>query len=181
MVGDEGPREDGVLCDVVIIPACDLVEPLQVFVIGHVLVDPQQGLLRTDVITEGISLDLDKSLKHCQEGIGILAIEVKHHLPPVFSLDVDCVMGGVEPLLVDLAHIGEGDVEVVEGFVLKGLNAHVVKGFVPMGRAEDDVAFLIDGDEALHHCQDIDEQAFTLEWFGLYFVLFHGREANSTG
>ena len=106
---------------------------------------------------------------------------MKHHLPAIFGLDVDCIVGGVESFLVDFADIREGDVEVVERFVFEGFDVHVVKGFVPVCRAEDDESFLVDGDEALHYCQDIDEQALTLEWFHFYLVLFDRGETDSAG
>ena len=39
-VGSEGPRKDGVLSNIVIVPACNLIEPLKIFVIGHMFIDP---------------------------------------------------------------------------------------------------------------------------------------------
>lgn len=34
------PRQDWILRDIIVIPACDLVEPLQILIIRHELVDP---------------------------------------------------------------------------------------------------------------------------------------------
>lgn len=68
-----------------------------------------------------------------KKSIDIFAVEVEHHLSAVFSLDIDCIMGGIEAFLIDLADIVEGDVEVVEGFILEGLDAHVVEGSTVMG------------------------------------------------
>ncbi len=41
VIGNESPGEDRVLCDIIVISACDLIQPLQVLIIGHVLIDPE--------------------------------------------------------------------------------------------------------------------------------------------
>lgn len=45
IIGDKSPRKDRILRDVVVIPTCYLIEPLQVLIIRHTLIDPKQGLI----------------------------------------------------------------------------------------------------------------------------------------
>ena len=66
--------------DIVVVPACDLVQPLEVLVIGHEFVNPMHGFLGVDVIRKSILFDLDKGLEDAEEGIDIAEIKMKHHL-----------------------------------------------------------------------------------------------------
>ena len=52
------------MSDIVVIPACDFVEPLKILIIRQFLVDPQKRLLRCEVIVERITFHLDMALEH---------------------------------------------------------------------------------------------------------------------
>lgn len=99
------PRKNGILRDIIVIPACNLIEPLQILIIGHKLVNPMHWLLRVYVIGKRVLLDLDKGLKDGKEGVNIAEIEVKHHFLAILCLDVDCVVGGIESFFVDLLDV----------------------------------------------------------------------------
>lgn len=138
--------------DVVVISACDLVKPLEVLVIRHEFIDPMHGFLRVHVIRKRIFFDLDKRLKYAEEGIDIAEIKMQHHLLAIQSLDVNSIIGSIEPLLVYFLDIREGDAEVVEGLVLECLGAHVIEGFVLVAGVEDYEALGSDCDAALDYC-----------------------------
>lgn len=180
LVGDEGPGEDWVLGDIVVVPACDFVEPLEVLVVGDEFVDPQGWLGRSDVVREGVLLDLDVLLDDGQEGIHVPQVEVKQHLLPLLRLYVDRIAIRIEPLLIDLPDVTQGDIEVIKHLVLKGLYAHVVELRAPVGRAKDYKSFLAYPYLTFHHCEDVDEQALSLELFYVGFLLAVGRELVDT-
>lgn len=104
-VGSEGPGQDGILRNIVIVPACNLVEPLQVLVVGHLFVDPLHGLARVDVVRERIFLYLDVLLNDGEEGVHVPQVEVEQHFLPVFRLYVNRIVGGVESFLIDFPDI----------------------------------------------------------------------------
>jgi hypothetical protein len=133
-------------------------------------------LIRIPVIGQAIGFDFGKSFQNSQEGIHVSQVEVKEHFPSIFGLDVDCVVACVEPFPEDLADVTQRDVEVVEGLVLEGFDAHVIESFAAMRRAEDNEAISTDFDMSLDDCQDIDEETLGLELLQLLLLGQVGRE-----
>lgn len=133
LVGHENPRQNWVLRNIVIIPACNLVEPLEILIVGHEFVDPKDWLARVHIVRKGILFDLDVLFHDGQEGVHIPEVEMEEHFLAVLGLDVDGVVIGIESLLVDLPDIAQGNVEIVEYLILERLYAHMIEFCVSMG------------------------------------------------
>jgi hypothetical protein len=166
------PGQHGILRDVVVVPACDFVEPLQILVVGHELVDPPHGLFRVHVVRKGVFLNFDEVLEDGEEAVYVFAVEMEHHLLSILCFDVDCVVGGIEAFLIYLFDVVEGDVVVVEGLVFECLCTHMIEISALVGGMKDDKALLLYADASLHHSQNINEDALALKLFYLYLLGF---------
>lgn len=75
---------------------------------------------------------------------------MEEHLPAVFGLYVNSVVGGVKAFFVYLTDVHQCNHEVIQGLVFEGLYAHVIECFALMRGREDNEALLGNPDMAFY-------------------------------
>lgn len=76
--GHKRPRKDRVLGDISIASACNLVQPLKIFKIGHKFIDPFHRLVSIQVVTVCIFLYCNWILNYAKERLNIFLVEIEH-------------------------------------------------------------------------------------------------------
>ncbi len=157
IVGNESPGQNWILSNIIVIPPRDFIQPLQILVIGHELVNPKNRLLRTHIVRKGVLFNFDILLSNGKEGIDIPEIEMEEHFLTIFGLNVNGIVVSIEPLLIDLPNITKGNIKVIEDFVLECFYAHMIEIWVPMRRAKYYTSLFCYPNLSLNYSKDINE------------------------
>ena len=114
-ISDVEPGQHGILRHVRIPSPCDLIEPLQVLVVGKQFVYPLRRFATGYVITVAIFFNSHTPLHGRDEAFDVPlkwvllpAVEIQQHFAAVFELELERAARGVEALPADFAKVGQG-------------------------------------------------------------------------